>query len=304
MANRRREERPGQPAPDRRGEPSRNKRRMPSIGGGVAATSPEARRRDMGSGSVGAGTQRSRRAPGSTQTNSNVTPNVRNQGSPQYYRGQQNTGTGHYGRGDQTPDGIPTAVLQNPSGPANPNWFQEFAMSVLPAAKAAFPAFGQGEALDMAREVFKTIPDRALSSWMHPEDRFRWQQNDFGRWYGGPAGINPAGIEPGYPIGTNPADTHFSAPLFSNGQQVFNTGSNMHYRYMDDPRTSKAFYQSDPVGYMNDLYGYGYDNHNFGLDILNQPTFLGEYGGGAPRPVDPSSGGYGRINRGGPPYDD
>ena len=51
MANRVRDrgERPGQPAPGRRGGP---KRRMPSIGDGVAATSPEARRRDLGSGSV------------------------------------------------------------------------------------------------------------------------------------------------------------------------------------------------------------------------------------------------------------
>lgn len=218
MANRKRNERPGQPAATNRG-------RRPSIGGGVAATSPEARRRDLGSGSA--------------------TVNVRNQGAPRTtepgYKGVvSRQGTGHYGRGQreqvgQTPQ-EPIAVLPNPvdrnnivtrimervglAGLANN------ALGVMPQAYWEDPMWG-GE--------YHDLPP---AGWAHMTYNPAMAVD-----YSDPASIAAARM-----------------PRFHNGQQVFGYGDDPIglYTYTDDPRTSIENYLALGLeDYMQGLHGYG-----------------------------------------------
>ena len=228
MANRVRDrgERPGQPAPG-----SRNKRRMPSISRGVAATSPEARRTGLGSGSA--------------------TGNVRNQGAPRTVADGVVTrqGTGHYGRGQREQVGEtpqePIAVLPNPvdrnnivtrimervglAGLANN------ALGVMPQAYWEDPFF------------YADNPSNQVPA--------GWARQTRG-YDEGSSGLVPMFVD-GQQVFGYGSGTQFDAAGGGNFGQ---------YRYMDDPRTSIENYLALGLeDYMQGLHGYGRGPLNTGF---------------------------------------
>jgi len=262
MANRRRQERPGQPAATRRESP---KRRRPTMSGGVAATSPEARRRDLGSGSVG-------NTPGQN----------RNQGQP----GRMTSdgwvqGTGNYGRGQQVlPGGTPPPmILPAPPIADNPGFWSGLAADILgPISRAPDNVIGG---------IRRYGRDPHPEGWGGPET-----QDQYGNWVdrdgihrdqGGSRFTEwPAGRPASTPGPVGGQDTE---PVFYDGQQVFwsagpvgkpRFGVNSNYSdpagypssyiYRDDVRTSEAHYnqllqqmeeQAAVNRFREGLFGYG-----------------------------------------------
>jgi len=291
MANRRRQERPGQPGPTRRESP--NTRRRPTMGGGVAATSPEARRRGLGSGSARSTTspeaRRTGLGSGSVGILGNTPGKNRNIGSIE-------RGTGHYGRGARPvsrgweenyfSSNQPVRVLPDPYPEEDSGGFWQNLYSAATAPGRAV--------IDSAKGLGSNIAGFFDDTGLHPNaylPRFvqdqtfgegtvgygPFSQNAAGDWYGGVAKINVDGNIPGRPM----------PGVFQGGQQVFADGTGNFYRYESDPRTSvnavtpwndnmaRGEHGANP--YERDLWGYGYDTHQYGRDRLMEPARLVEW---------------------------
>ena len=273
MANRRRNERPGQPAATRRETPKQRKPlRRPTMSGGAAVTSPEARRTGLGGGSVG-----------------KTMEERRNQGRP----GRNTEGTGHYGRGARpvSPEWAalgyqsnqPVRVLDNPY-PEDSGGFWSNLYSAVTAPGQAI--------IDDVKGLPSNIAGFFDNTGMHPNaylSRFigdqtftegtigygPFRQNAAGDWYGGPRQINVQGNIPGRPM----PGVFQGGTRQSDGQQVFDDGTGNFYRYESDPRTrygavtpwSDVITGHGPNPYELDLWGYGYDTHQYGRDRLMNP---------------------------------
>ena len=231
-----------------------------SMSGGVAATSPEARRRDMGSGSAN-----------SSFYGQNVMGDPRNQGAPRTRKREEvrdpvtgsrmavsRQGTGHYGRGQREVVGQPTeqpiAILSNPvdrgnmltdiMGAIGLGGIARNVQGVMPQAYWDDPMF--------TGEFENTVPAGWAMGTYNPEMAIDWED---------PASIAAARM-----------------PRFYNGQQIFGYGDDIQfdptwgsgrygrYTYRDDPRTSIANYLALGMeDYEQGLDGYGRGPLNTGF---------------------------------------